>query len=191
VLVGHSKGGLFVRRYAATYPEEVAGLVLLDASHPEQFERHPEMWAEAESFLGMSRPFPLLARLGLFRLVTDLGYSFDFGDLPPRERAQMVAAFASPEYWATQRADMAASPALFEEGQALSTLGNLPLAVISAGTGTTDGWAELQAELAALSTNSTHVTLDEATHVSLVFDPDHARQVSAEILRLVERAATP
>jgi pimeloyl-ACP methyl ester carboxylesterase len=31
VLVGHSFGGLFVRLYAATYPEEVSGLVLVDA----------------------------------------------------------------------------------------------------------------------------------------------------------------
>ncbi len=31
VLVGHSMGGLFVRLYAAIYPEEVSGLVLVDA----------------------------------------------------------------------------------------------------------------------------------------------------------------
>jgi len=31
VLVGHSFGGLFVRLYAATYPDEVSGLVLVDA----------------------------------------------------------------------------------------------------------------------------------------------------------------
>lgn len=189
VLVGHSKGGLFVRRYAASYPDEVAGLVLLDSSHPQQFERHPALQAETDAFLRMSRPFQLLARLGLFRLATALGYSFDFGGLPPRERAQMAAAFSSPEYWADGRADMAASPALFSEAQALPSLGDLPLAVISAGTGTAQGWAEMQAELAALSTNSTHVTLADATHVSLVFDPQHARAVSAEILRLAQRSA--
>lgn len=33
VLVGHSLGGIFVRRYAMTYPDEVAGLVLLDSVH--------------------------------------------------------------------------------------------------------------------------------------------------------------
>jgi pimeloyl-ACP methyl ester carboxylesterase len=31
VLVGHSLGGLIVRLYASTYPDEVAGLVLVDA----------------------------------------------------------------------------------------------------------------------------------------------------------------
>jgi pimeloyl-ACP methyl ester carboxylesterase len=39
VLVGHSLGGLYTSLYARTYPEEVAGLVLLDSSHPEQIER--------------------------------------------------------------------------------------------------------------------------------------------------------
>jgi pimeloyl-ACP methyl ester carboxylesterase len=32
VLVGHSLGGLFVRLYASTYPRQVAGLVLVDAT---------------------------------------------------------------------------------------------------------------------------------------------------------------
>lgn len=39
VLVGHSLGGLYLSLYARTYPEEVAGLILLDATHPEQIER--------------------------------------------------------------------------------------------------------------------------------------------------------
>jgi len=53
VLVGHSVGGLFARLYAHTYPDEVAGLVLVDASHEEQVERRralvsPEMFAAAQ-----------------------------------------------------------------------------------------------------------------------------------------------
>jgi pimeloyl-ACP methyl ester carboxylesterase len=53
VLVGHSLGGPFVRLYAATHPEEVAGLVLVDASHEEQNARlrallTPEQWATFE-----------------------------------------------------------------------------------------------------------------------------------------------
>src|ERR671917_1180767 len=42
VLVGHSYGGLYARMYAARYSEEVAGVVLVDSSHPEQFTRSPE-----------------------------------------------------------------------------------------------------------------------------------------------------
>lgn len=34
VLVGHSIGGLIVNMYAYQKPEQVAGLVLVDSSHP-------------------------------------------------------------------------------------------------------------------------------------------------------------
>jgi pimeloyl-ACP methyl ester carboxylesterase len=37
VLVGHSAGGLYMQLFARRYPEEVAGLVLVDSTHPEQF----------------------------------------------------------------------------------------------------------------------------------------------------------
>lgn len=39
ILVGHSGGGLRVRRYERDYPHEVAGLVFVDSSHEEQIWR--------------------------------------------------------------------------------------------------------------------------------------------------------
>lgn len=38
VLVGHSLGGLYMQLYARRYPEEVAGLILVDSTHPDQFK---------------------------------------------------------------------------------------------------------------------------------------------------------
>ena len=49
VMVGHSIGGIYVRKYAARFPTEVMGLVLLDSSHEEQFTRVSEIspeWAQ-------------------------------------------------------------------------------------------------------------------------------------------------
>ncbi len=40
VIVGHSFGGLIARHFASRYPQTVAGLVLVDASHEDQFGRH-------------------------------------------------------------------------------------------------------------------------------------------------------
>ena len=46
VLVGHSYGGLIVRLYASTYPEDVSGLVLVDAlSEGIQDAETTEQWA--------------------------------------------------------------------------------------------------------------------------------------------------
>ena len=39
MLVGHSDGGLFVQFYASEHPDEVAGLVLLDAVHMDIYAR--------------------------------------------------------------------------------------------------------------------------------------------------------
>jgi len=38
VLVGHSAGGLYMQLFARRYPKEVAGLVLVDPTHPTQFD---------------------------------------------------------------------------------------------------------------------------------------------------------
>ena len=53
VLLGASFGGLFAYMYAVTYPKEVAGMVLLDASFPEELdlERYfptDERWDHSE-----------------------------------------------------------------------------------------------------------------------------------------------
>ena len=43
VLVGHSAGGLYMQLYARRYPQDVAGLVLVDPTHPTQFEGEGSM----------------------------------------------------------------------------------------------------------------------------------------------------
>lgn len=49
VMVGHSFGGLVVRLYASTYPDDVVGLVLVDAAHEDFYAEAqevmtPEQW---------------------------------------------------------------------------------------------------------------------------------------------------
>jgi pimeloyl-ACP methyl ester carboxylesterase len=55
VLVGHSFGGLVVRLYASTYPDEVVGMVLVDAAHE-------EIYPAWEALLGPTRWADLMAR---------------------------------------------------------------------------------------------------------------------------------
>src|SRR5919199_2100457 len=49
ILAGHSIAGYHLRVFASLYPSEVAGMVLVDSSHPDQFAR----WLEV---LGPRRP---------------------------------------------------------------------------------------------------------------------------------------
>jgi pimeloyl-ACP methyl ester carboxylesterase len=53
VLVGHSLGGLYSRVFASQYPAEVAGLVLVDATHERADKEHsvlaPTFWQDART----------------------------------------------------------------------------------------------------------------------------------------------
>jgi pimeloyl-ACP methyl ester carboxylesterase len=182
ILVGHSKGGLIARGYAAAYPAEVAGIALIDATQPDLFVRHPEALAESATFVQQSRLFPLLARLGLFHLYFATGGEFDFQDLPAREHDELAAFWSSPEYWSIQREDNMVGAGFFEQALQLGRLGNLPLVVVSAGT---NPYPEIQAELAALSSDSLHITVEGATHASLAFNPQDAHATSTAILQVV------
>ena len=79
---------------------------------------------------------------------------------------------------------------IFQQSQSLGSLGDVPLMVISRGTDLDGGWGELQDELAALSTNSAHMIVEDSTHVSLIFNPDHAQVVSQAILQVVGSVQT-
>src|SRR5262245_5943665 len=48
ILVGHSFGGLLVRLYAHRYSEEVAGIVLVDAMHEDQFDVFATLFPPAD-----------------------------------------------------------------------------------------------------------------------------------------------
>jgi pimeloyl-ACP methyl ester carboxylesterase len=73
VLVGHSIGGEYVRVFTAQYPSEVAGVVLVDSTHPDQ--REPQiMLSPMTRMHQFARRFlcsalPLFERFGVLRVV--------------------------------------------------------------------------------------------------------------------------
>ena len=190
VLVGHSKGGLYVRQFAEMFPQEVAGLVLLDSAHPDQFQRHPD-WLKGDTSVRTWLPLiKTLLRLGVGHAYFALGGEADFAELPTRQHAEIAAVWSSVRYWQSQEASMRAGERIFQQSQGLGSLGDLPLMVISRATDLDSGWGELQDELAALSTNSVHIIVKDATHASLIFNPDHALVVNRAILQVVEAVQT-
>jgi pimeloyl-ACP methyl ester carboxylesterase len=74
ILVGHSFGGLVMRRYALSYPEDVAGLVLVDPMRCEEWPpMDPGKQSQIDRGKRLSRVAVPIARFGLARLaVTSL-----------------------------------------------------------------------------------------------------------------------
>jgi pimeloyl-ACP methyl ester carboxylesterase len=181
VLVGHSFGGLYTQTYAARYPDEVAGVALVESSHPEQFTRLPEARDSYEQTKLVFTVGSLLSRIGVVRL---FGLSPAPPELPQRQRAQIDALGPSTRQMSTTAQEFRASPQTTAQTQALESLGDKPLAVVSAGTQSPD-WLELQDELAALSPNSMHRVVEGATHTSVVYDRSDARATGAAIVEVV------
>jgi pimeloyl-ACP methyl ester carboxylesterase len=178
VLVGHSLAGLYSRIYAERYPEEVAGTVLVDSTHPDQFE-------DSGLALTMNRVVgivgPLIAWVGIPR-VFDLYPSHS--ELPPLQREQSDSLYYRTPHQVAMFEEMGTIPDSMEKTRGLGTLGEKPLVVSAADHDARTG--ALQEELTSLSSNSTQRVVEGSTHSSVVVDRDHASQTSASILEVAE-----
>jgi len=186
VLVGHSIGGVYVRQFAAEYPDEVAGVMLLDEANPQQFVKYPEMFAEGDNFIKMLNAIKFANRIGIGHLYFALGGEMDFSELPEPQRSQMKAFWSTPQYFETQAAEIIAGHEIWADALNLKELGDLPLMVVSRGVNLDYEWNKYQDELAALSTNSLHITVEGTNHGALVFNQKYAAEVSKAILQLVD-----
>jgi pimeloyl-ACP methyl ester carboxylesterase len=87
VIVGHSLGGLYVLDYAARYPQQVAGMVLLDTTPPTAFTELPDYPAIYDKLTTETGLFPGLARVGVTQLVNGVGNA----ELPAQAASQVRA----------------------------------------------------------------------------------------------------
>lgn len=187
LLMGHSLGGLLIRLFASCYPEEVAGLVFLDSSHPEQNERLPRMAfvLPLDLFLWATR-VPWLARSLLKVSIVNPARG-----LPPDSFADLAAETKANKHLKAMHAEVQAFVAMMAQVRAAasSSLGDIPVAVFSAslprGSSTTT-MQQLHQELAALSTHSTYQVVEGSTHITLVTNRDYAQRIVAAVRAIVE-----
>jgi pimeloyl-ACP methyl ester carboxylesterase len=187
VLAGHSFGGLPVRAFADLYPELTAGLVLVDASHPDQWVRWPT--PHADRILEVSqRIFGWLGWLGVLRAL-NLSRGITAG-LPARQAAELRAGAALPGFAATEAAQMRSWSVSREQLNAAGPLGDLPLAVLAVSEQPLGGelLTALQRELAELTQGSSFEVVQGASHESLISNREHARVVARTIEAVVQAA---
>jgi pimeloyl-ACP methyl ester carboxylesterase len=201
VLVGHSLGGLLARMFTSLYPGEVCGVVLIDSSHPQQARRLPRI--------------RLLDHRGGKLAGVALDYAHSVGSnvmrlsLRPKESAgKRVASRLFPHGRRAGTKELFAFAAISRATtKAARHLGDLPLAVITsserdpnlpAGSRAQRArsrfypvWAQLQDELADLSTSSTHVIAACAGHHVHLDDPDLVIETVVGLLELVRQRGQP
>jgi pimeloyl-ACP methyl ester carboxylesterase len=183
VLVGHSLGGIHVRHYASRFPDQVAGLVLVDSSHEDQLARLP---AEARTLeqqvrvLGVAR---ILARFGVLRLAAFLGLGRSipgYEELTAEGRAVALRSSVADSL----HSELGNVVTSLRQARALNRhLSNMPIAVLSRavpiryprGVSVEEAesvWRDLQVDLTALSTNSRHIIAEQSSHYIHMDQPD-------------------
>jgi pimeloyl-ACP methyl ester carboxylesterase len=187
VLAGHSVGGVYAMTFAARYPDQVAGLVLLDSAGPHQFAVLP---AYAGQYAMMTRLYgvaPTLARLGIGQVVPALSAN----EVPGQAGKQAGAFASSPRSARGARDEVSTYRRSFAQAQALTTLGSKPLVVVTASDtlGNTPGWAVAQQQLTTLSTNAEQRTV-RSSHVGLLDHPASYPSSVTAITDVVRAART-
>lgn len=193
VLVGHSFGGLNMYVYAIEYPEEVAGLVLIDAVSKDVQTGNAE---EFHWFIVINRiKFRLQAfinRLGLFRLFILLRGPYAamtfVQQLPETAQRPLLSSFMRQTFQAAalESISMQEGVRLVNATKREGTPLTIPLTVIAHGIPdmfsgrmserevqiAEHHWQKLQAALATLSTQGTFIVAEKSGHKVHIDQPE-------------------
>jgi pimeloyl-ACP methyl ester carboxylesterase len=168
VLVGHSFGGLINRLYASTYPDEVGGLVLVDASHEEQETRlealvSPELW---EAYQERLAQFPSI----------ELDIEVSFAQVREARVDAPLRPIPLVVITAGAVADPAQIAAIFPPGWPVEEMDQLH--------------RELQADLAGLTPNGQQVIAERSGHYVHQTEPELVVEAIRQVVEAVRDPET-
>jgi pimeloyl-ACP methyl ester carboxylesterase len=197
VLVGHSLGGYLARIFVETYPDDVAGLVLADSAHEDQWEAFP---AELRSIMTQSisqmKMAVWMARFAFFRITEVPAQGLPTAD----QERQAQTLTKSATFFATLREEFEAGFSSIPSAvKQTGSLGDTPLLVITAGKSANsycalDGgpgpncnetqivWDRLQRDLVSLSNTSRQVVLPDSSHAIHIDEPDRVAELILEFV---------
>ena len=181
VLAGHSFGGLVVQLYASRFPDEVAGMVLVDSSHPDLARRSGQL----ERMGAVAFRMRLLAPLGIARLMIDLP-SGNPESRPSSVRAMEKEVLATTRSFRTMASELAGLPeSLTQAAVDRPRLGRKPLVVLTEGQRRMEFWHAMQEQFTELSDSSEWQVVNGAGHFIHQDEPDI---VVDAVRRVVESA---
>lgn len=186
ILVAHGMGSLEVLRYAQRYPEDVAGIVLIDGAAPSFCSEFNNIMI-VESFLtNMSR------NLGLLRLMSGTSSVQNMlnpnNDLPEDLKALNIG-IGLEKTWnrniIAEKLNVPDNAKIILEG---GDLGDIPLRVITSEANLYSNWAKTQRSLLALSTNSSQSYIAGSTEYIESQDVENITTVIEELIASIQEA---
>lgn len=172
ILVGHSFAGMSIRLYTAQHPEQVAGIILVESSHPDQSMR----WLAA---LPPESPSESKA-IAKFRTLLRHDVDPTFDPMTDPDDLEKTRAFDS-----------------MQQARQAGTFGDIPLIVISRGQNEleTDSkdvndavakiWNDLQKDLLKLSTHSRQIVAESSGHMVPYDQPEVVVDAIADMVHAV------
>lgn len=180
VLVGHSFGGYNVEYFAKTFPRLVAGIVLVDSSHPEQAERLPDLPGQA------TPPDPR-------RLVTFFNPNVVYNHFPQPLWFPVVALMTSPKAVETEQRELSNFTISAAQVEHAGALPQVPLIVVTRGKrvwpegplgdAQEKSWADMQRELADGVAGGRQIIAQHSGHLIHLEEPDVVAGAVREVLR--------
>jgi pimeloyl-ACP methyl ester carboxylesterase len=207
VFVGHSIAGLYMRDYVERYPDDVAGLVFLDPSHPDQLQKAgmtkakvDEMVASAKTQVSIVKWLIALGATEVYNPIVQM--SPDWAATPEDVQRQLDYLSKKPSMLDTAFAELDGFDAAGKQAAMNKSLGDRPVVVFSATMPLPDGmlpegvskeefqseFVKLHDEIAALSTRGEHIKIDTADHMGLVTNKENAAKVVPYIIKVLKES---
>lgn len=182
ILVGYSLGGLYARYFAATRPDRVVGLVLVDPT-PDSIKILPKALLLVIALVSWG--LHLLIRLKVLALVARIRRLFSGG--PHKVDDPVYAPFGKYRHVKTSLSELKSLGQIQSSVLRHAPAVGLPILCVSAGVRPNKfAKSELQhyQQLAdgGLQPHSQHYSMDGATHATLVINPEYAGKLSDMIL---------
>jgi pimeloyl-ACP methyl ester carboxylesterase len=215
IFTGHSFGGLLVCAYAARYPEQVAGLVLLDPLSPKEWLNiSPALARTLGRGVKLSRRGALLARIGVVRaslallmaggrsvpkliakLSSGRGESVisrlvgEVSKMPPETWPMVRAHWCQTKSFLGLAAYLESLPASATEalalGEHLGQPGTMPVTVLSAASATPEQLEEREA-MARRSPRGRHIVVAKSGHWIQLDEPELVVQAIREMAGIIK-----
>lgn len=196
IVVGHSFGGMMMRMYAAMYPEEVSGVVMVDALPPEEwFPLTPQRANTLRRAVSLIERGAWLARYGVVRFALRslerghvaipklfsflsgagaMGVTRKFAEqivkFPVETHGPIRAHWSRASSFVAMAEYLAELPASCAQAMLCPDLGEMPLIVLSAERGR-PGHQGRQAKLAKLSSRGDFRMVPGTSHFLMMDDP--------------------